>query len=98
PGDEPIDEEEAPTEPQVGGVRVLSVSELTDEIKGLLEASFPSVWVSGEISNFSRPSSGHCYFTLKDDRAQLRAVMWRRTAGRLKLDGEDGREAVCYGE
>jgi exodeoxyribonuclease VII large subunit len=77
--------------------RVLSVYELTTQVKDLLETTFPAVWVSGEISNFSRPSSGHCYFTLKDDRAQMRAVMWRGTASRLKFDPHDGLEVICYG-
>ncbi len=63
--------------------RVLSVSELTQRIKTVLEGEFPAVWVSGEISNFSRPQSGHCYLTLKDDRAQIRRrhVAARRPAG-----------------
>lgn len=76
---------------------VLSVSELTAVVKELLERALPMVWVSGEISNFSRPSSGHCYLTLKDDRAQLRAVIWRMTAARLRFDLEDGLEVVCRG-
>ena len=54
---------------------VLSVSQLTAHLKDVVESSFSSVWVAGEISNFSRPQSGHCYFTLKDDAAQLRAVL-----------------------
>ena len=62
--------------------RPLSVWELTSQIKDLLEAAFPEVWVAGEISNFARPQSGHCYLTLKDDRAQIRAVMWRGVAVR----------------
>jgi exodeoxyribonuclease VII large subunit len=78
--------------------QVLSVSELTDRIKDLLEGSFPSVWVAGEISNFSRPQSGHCYLTLKDDRAQLRAVIWRSTAARVRFDLEDGLEVICRGQ
>ena len=78
--------------------RVLSVSELTGFIKEILEASFPSVWVSGEISNFSRPQSGHCYFTLKDDAAQIRAVLWRATANRSRLDLHDGLEVICSGQ
>jgi len=77
--------------------QVLSVWELTAQLKGLLEESFPSVWVSGEISNFARPSSGHCYLTLKDDRAQLRAAMWRNTAARLPFDPRDGIEVICRG-
>ncbi|MEQ8838388.1 MAG: exodeoxyribonuclease VII large subunit, partial [Lacipirellulaceae bacterium] len=55
------------------------------------------VWVSGEISNFSRPQSGHYYLTLKDEAAQLRAVVWRGTASRLKFDLYDGLEVVCRG-
>jgi exodeoxyribonuclease VII large subunit len=77
--------------------RVLSVSQLTALLKGVVEESFPSVWVAGEISNFSQPQSGHCYFTLKDDGAQLRAVMWRTTTTRLKLQLHDGLDVVCHG-
>jgi exodeoxyribonuclease VII large subunit len=76
---------------------VLSVSQLTALLKGIVEESFPSVWVAGEISNFSQPQSGHCYFTLKDDGAQLRAVIWRTTATRLKLQLHDGLDVVCRG-
>jgi exodeoxyribonuclease VII large subunit len=79
------------------GERVLTVSQLTALLKGVMEESFPSVWVAGEISNFSQPQSGHCYFTLKDDGAQLRAVLWRNTATRLKLQLHDGLEVVCRG-
>jgi exodeoxyribonuclease VII large subunit len=76
---------------------VLSVSQLTAQIKGAVEESFSSVWVAGEISNFSQPQSGHAYFTLKDNGAQLRAVMWKTTAARLKLRLHDGLEVVCHG-
>ena len=79
------------------GERVLTVSQLTAQIKGVVEQSFGSVWVAGEISNFSQPQSGHCYFTLKDDGAQIRAVLWRTTAARLKLRLHDGLEVVCRG-
>jgi len=78
--------------------RILSVSQLTAEIKGLLETRFQSVWVAGEISNLSRPQSGHCYLTLKDDEAQIRAVLWRSTAARLRFDLTDGIEVVCQGD
>ena len=78
-------------------VQVLTVTELTARLKGTLEREFPSVWVAGEISNFSRPQSGHCYFTLKDDGAQLRGVIWRGTASRLKVKLSDGLEVVCKG-
>jgi exodeoxyribonuclease VII large subunit len=77
--------------------RPLSVWELTSQVKDLLEAAFPEVWVAGEVSNFARPQSGHCYLTLKDDRAQLRAVMWRGVATRLRFDLHDGLEVVCRG-
>lgn len=77
--------------------RVWSVFDLTSQVKDLLECNFPSVWVSGEISNFSRPQSGHCYFTLKDERAQIRAVLWRTAAERLRFDLHDGLEVICQG-
>lgn len=76
---------------------VLSVSQLTVEIKDALEASFPDIWVSGEISNFSRPQSGHCYLTLKDEQAQIRAVIWRTAASKVKFDLHDGLDVVCHG-
>jgi exodeoxyribonuclease VII large subunit len=77
--------------------RVVSVSELTRNIKDVLEGQFQSVWVAGEISNFSRPQSGHCYLTLKDDQAQIRAVMWCNIASRVRFDLDDGLEVVCQG-
>ena len=82
---------------EASGDRVLSVSELTGQIKGTLEGRFGAVWVSGEISNFSRPQSGHCYLTLKDDGAQIRAVMWRNTARAARFELHDGLEVICQG-
>jgi exodeoxyribonuclease VII large subunit len=79
------------------GERVLSVTQLTALLKGVVEDSFPSVWVAGEISNFSQPQSGHCYFTLKDGGAQIRGVIWRPTASRLKLQLHDGLDVLCRG-
>lgn len=76
---------------------VLSVGDLTMLLKGVVEAHFPSVWVSGEISNFMRAGSGHLYFTLKDDEAQLKAVMWRSAAQRLKFQLHDGLEVLASG-
>ena len=78
-------------------VEPLTVSALTAQVKGLIERQFQSVWVAGEVSNFSRPQSGHCYFTLKDDQAQIRAVMWRGSATRLDFQMTDGLELVCFG-
>lgn len=77
---------------------VLSVSHLTALIQATLEQVFPSVWVQAEISDLSRPRSGHLYLTLKDERAQIRAVMWRSTAQRLGFDLSDGMQVLCRGE
>jgi exodeoxyribonuclease VII large subunit len=79
------------------GVKVLSVSDLTQEIKGLLEDGFPCVWVAGEVSNLAKPASGHLYLTLKDDQSQLRAVMWRGVALRLRFDLRDGQQVIVRG-
>lgn len=76
---------------------VLSVSELTAILKETLETAFPAVWISGEITNLSSPRSGHIYFTLRDESAQIRAVIWRSTASRLKFELTDGMEVVCGG-
>jgi exodeoxyribonuclease VII large subunit len=78
--------------------RVFSVSELVSELKSLLEDEFGRVWVVGEISNLRRPGSGHSYFTLKDDEAQIRAALFRGVAERLVFDPEDGLEVVIYGD
>lgn len=77
--------------------KVLSVAELSLLLKNVLEIEFPEVWVAGEISNLSRPQSGHCYFTLKDNDAQIRGVLWRGTAERMKFDLKDGMQVICVG-
>jgi exodeoxyribonuclease VII large subunit len=88
----PVPAPAATTAPQT-----LTVAQLTAQIKHALEGEFPSVWVAGEISNYSRPQSGHSYFTLKDDQAQIRAVIWNRTASRLKFELADGLDVICHG-
>jgi exodeoxyribonuclease VII large subunit len=75
----------------------LSVSELTARLKALVEPHFDALAVAGEISNCKQWSSGHIYFTLKDDYAQLRAVMFRTTARLLKFRPEDGMRVVARG-
>jgi exodeoxyribonuclease VII large subunit len=75
----------------------LSVSQLTWHIKHLLERSVPKVWVEGEISDLSRPSSGHIYFTLKDDQTQVRAVIWRTAAQRMPFKLKDGMAVIACG-
>jgi exodeoxyribonuclease VII large subunit len=77
--------------------QTLTVSELTAQIKDALEGEFASVWVEGEVSNFTRPQSGHSYFTLKDDQAQIRAVLWRSAASKLKFELADGLDVICHG-
>jgi exodeoxyribonuclease VII large subunit len=78
-------------------VKILSIGELTRAIKGLIEDGFCSVWVSGEVSNLSRPSSGHVYLTLKDAEAQLRTVIWRSVVLRLRYDLREGQEVIARG-
>lgn len=71
-----------------------SVSELTREIRFLLESSFPEIWVQGEISNFSRHTSGHMYFSLKDDKAQISCVMWQSRNQNLFFTPQDGMKVL----
>jgi exodeoxyribonuclease VII large subunit len=78
--------------------KVYSITELTREIKQILEGSFPRIWVEGEISNYVRHSSGHRYFTLKDQSAQLRAVIWRWTGQRLHFEPQDGMKVKALGQ
>jgi exodeoxyribonuclease VII large subunit len=70
--------------------KIWTVSELTGRIRELLAAAFAGVWVEGEISNFRDAQSGHLYFTLKDEKAQVKCVCFRTTAQRLKFRPEDG--------
>ena len=76
---------------------VLTVSELTREIKDILEDRFSEIWVEGEISNLRIPPSGHIYFTLKDDFSQIRAVLFRMQARTLRFVPEDGIHVICRG-
>ena len=73
-----------------GSAPILTISELTGRIKQVLESRFPFVWLRGEISNLRQPPSGHLYFTLKDEGAQIGAVMFRGQQRQLKFDPEDG--------
>ncbi|MFN2126367.1 MAG: exodeoxyribonuclease VII large subunit, partial [Anaerolineales bacterium] len=73
---------------------IYTVTSLTREIKQVLETSFPRLWVEGEISNYKQHSSGHLYFTLKDEGAQVRCAMWRFKAGELLFRLEDGLKVI----
>ncbi|MFS1525567.1 exodeoxyribonuclease VII large subunit [Microbulbifer sp. 2304DJ12-6] len=84
-----------PLSPTPGAKRsVLSVSELNREVKHLLENSVPLLWVSGEISNFAKPSSGHWYFSLKDARTQVRCAMFRNRNCSVAFQPQNGREVL----
>ena len=76
----------------------LSVSELSGALKRTIESAFDHVRVRGEISGFKRHSSGHCYFTLKDESACIDAVIWRGNAGGLAFRPEDGAEVIATGK
>ena len=78
--------------------QVYKVSEVTRIVKSVLENSLIStLWVEGEVSNFSQPSSGHLYFTLKDAKSQIKCAIFRPAADRLRGMLEDGASVILYG-
>lgn len=76
---------------------IYSVSEITRRIRGTLEREYPDVLVQGEISNFKQHTSGHLYFTIKDEGAQLSAVIWRSRADALLFTPQDGMKVIALG-
>ena len=78
--------------------KIYQVSEITRHIKSTLEKTFGTVWIEGEITNFRRPASGHCYFTLKDERAQISAVLFRGNQRGMKFEPASGVLVQAYGE
>ena len=76
---------------------VLSVSQLAEQLRAVLEERFPAVWVEGEISNFKVYTSGHAYFTLKDDSAQLKCVLFRNRTRRIRFEPADGLHVLAFG-
>ena len=78
--------------------RFFTISELNQIIKGTLEQELDGLWVIGEVSNFRVPPSGHYYFTLKDDKSQISAVMFRRQGLGLAFAPENGMEVLCFGK
>ncbi|MCD6043522.1 MAG: exodeoxyribonuclease large subunit, partial [Burkholderiales bacterium] len=76
--------------PVASALRVLSVAELLRSVRDTLERRFPLAWVRGELSNFSRAPSGHCYFTLKDGTAQVDCVMFRSRLAAIDWGPRDG--------
>jgi exodeoxyribonuclease VII large subunit len=91
----PVDHE--PPEPPAAEPRVWTVSQVNRAVRSLLESTVDSLWVGGEVGNWTRSRAGHCYFTLKDERAQLRCVLWRSDAERLPTDPEEGMQVRVFG-
>lgn len=77
--------------------RVYTISELTFDIKGLLEQKFPFIWITGEISNFRIPASGHYYFALKDEKSKINALIFRSQIRNLAFTPDDGMQIVGLG-
>jgi exodeoxyribonuclease VII large subunit len=77
---------------------VLTVSELTERIQGVLETEFVDVWVEGEISNLKIATSGHWYFSLKDEQAQVRAVAWKTDVRLIRFRPQDGMKVLARGQ
>lgn len=77
--------------------QILSISNLTKNIKRLLEEKYPIVWIIGEISNLTIPKSGHAYFVLKDDKAQISAIIFKGQKQQLKFNLQDGLTIVGMG-
>lgn len=76
---------------------ILSVTLLNEQVRDLLETQFFSIWVEGEISNFSQPSSGHWYFTLKDAGAQIKAAMFKGSNRSTRFQPENGKKVIVKG-
>ncbi len=98
PGESGPESGEAGVAPPAPGPKVWSVQQVNRAVRGLLENSVEPLWVGGEIGGWTRSRAGHRYFTLKDDRAQLRAVMFAREAWRLPTDPGEGTRVRAYGD
>lgn len=81
----------------IRGNHIHTVTELTTRLKGLIEDAFPMVWLSGEVSNFRIPASGHHYFVVKDENAQISAVMFQRQNQNLTFIPENGMSVTGFG-
>lgn len=84
--------------PAAPGKTVMSVSELNQKVRMILEQHFATIWVEGEISNFASPSSGHWYFSLKDSGAQVRAAMFRNSNRRVAFRPKEGMQVLVRGK
>ena len=90
-----INRESPPSPPSAR--HVWQVSDLLAKVQDKLDLDFDILWVEGEISNLRQPSSGHCYFTLKDNRSQIKAVLFKFQAAHLLFELEDGQCVICFG-
>ena len=78
--------------------KILTVSQISHQIRNSLEAQFPSVWIKGELSNFIAHSSGHWYFSLKDENSQIKGVMFKRENQKLPFHPQTGEEILVHGQ
>lgn len=78
--------------------KILTVSQISQKIRSCLESNFPSLWIKGELSNFIAHSSGHWYFSLKDEASQIKAVMFRRQNQKLSFRPQNGTEILVQGQ
>ncbi len=83
---------------QLADKNIFTVSEITAHIKNILEGTITPTWIKGEISNYKRHSSGHMYFTLKDEGSSLLCVFFRQFNNYLRFEPENGMEVICYGQ
>src|SRR4030095_7747719 len=97
PSDLELDFSEAPPPPPAETRDIYTPSRLNREARVLLERSLPALWLQGEISNLSRPSSGHWYFSLKDEGAQLRCAMFRQRNLLARFTAKDGMHVQVRG-
>ncbi len=78
--------------------QIYTVSQVTEIVKTALEVALPQVWVEGEVSGYKKAASGHVFFSLKDEKSVIKAVMWQSTARKILFELKDGLKVVCRGK
>ncbi len=86
-----------PSSPRTENRQILTVSQVTADIKVILENTFNGIWVEGEVSNCRPSNAGHLYFSLKDDQSVLSGVIFSRSAAQIRFKLEDGMKVICFG-
>src|ERR1043165_5867640 len=94
---EPKKPEPTPATQEPVGPRIYSVSQINADFKLLLESTYPSIWVQGEISDYRPASSGHLYFCLKVEKSTIKCVMWRSSRRVLKWNPANGMKVIING-